>query len=445
MAIMKHKICLFIIFLPAVLFAEDKFDVNENILFSNPDSVVESSKPENAELDNTEGKKSVGISGEILSVFPYTVSRDYITDNNSDHNMFKPYMFGNLQFDARLTGSYKGFANADLEYHPDTSSTDAYLRELFIDFNFARTIYFRAGKQVLKWGRCYLWNPTDVINIEKTPFIDRVQSREGTYGLKMSVPFGTSVNMYGFADMYHTENIDDIGGAYKLEFLIGNNEMAFSIWGKKGYHPVGGYDFSTRIFGWDIVGEATVSHGSNTEKVRVVNGTLETYREDDKWIPKAAVDFGREFDGRDISKRYSLKFEFFYNGAGYSHKIFRDTSVYYFDKPVIIEGYPEPVTAGDKISYLSANGLYEPNYLSEYYAAVFAAVNKLFISELSFSLNAIASITDASFIISAGLAYQNINDFKAGLTVNAYPGRENMEYTVLNNAADVLLTAGILF
>ena len=28
-------------------------------------------------------------------------------------------------------------------------------------------IYFRTGKQVLKWGRSYFWNPTDLINVEK--------------------------------------------------------------------------------------------------------------------------------------------------------------------------------------------------------------------------------------------------------------------------------------
>jgi hypothetical protein len=454
---MKYLFLLLIIIFPVCLYAENKFDVNENELFSNPDTTIEKKNPVDPTINNLENKKSVGISGEILSVFPYTATRDYVFNNDSAGNTFKPYMFGNVDFDARLPGNYKGFANADLEYHPDTSKSDAYLRELFTDFNFNKAVYFRAGKQVLRWGRCYLWNPTDVINIQKTSFLTRVESREGTYGLKMTVPFGTSVNMYGFADMNKTERSSDVGGAYKLEFLLGNTEMAFSAWGKNHYYPVYGYDFSTRIFGWDLVGEASCSQGNNYKKVRISsNGTWETYQEKDKWTPKASIDFGREFDGRDIPKRYSLKFEFFYNGAGYEDNILDDTDKHVSDKSLKIvnqDGSSLPIPAliypVDKKTYLLGSNLYEPNYLSRYYAAIFTSVKRLFIEDLTFNLNGIMNITDLSYIVSAGLAYQNINDFKAGITINTYLGKKNGEYTIEYNgvvrAVDILVTAGIIF
>ena len=174
----------FIFSLP--LYAQDKFDVNEDEFFSNPDTVVQKENPVDPGLENFINKKSLGISGEILSVFPFMATRDYVMNGNSESNEFNPYMFGNVDFDARLPRNYKGFANIDAEYHPDTDESDAYIRELFVDFNLSNKVYFRAGKQVLQWGRCYLWNPTDVINIEKTSFLTRVQSREGTYGLKMT-------------------------------------------------------------------------------------------------------------------------------------------------------------------------------------------------------------------------------------------------------------------
>jgi hypothetical protein len=455
---MKYLFLLLIFILPVTLYAQDKFDVNENEIFANPDATIQEKKPVNPEMENFINKKSVGISGEILSVFPGNLTRDYLFHHDSKDNTFKPYMFGNLDFDARLPGNYKGFANADMEYHPDTSKTDVNLQELFTDFDLYKVIYFRAGKQILRWGRCYLWNPTDVINIQKTPFLTRVQSREGTYGLKMTVPFGTSVNMYGFADMNKTERSSDIGGAYKLELLLGNTEMAFSAWGKKHYYPVYGYDFSTRIFGLDLVGEASCSQGNNYKKIRVVNGNkLETYQETDKWTPKASIDFGREFDGKDIPKRYSIKLEFFYNGAGYSEKILNDTNIYIFDKPMTIEdseGITHTYSYGPKAVYLAgkdSNGktLYEANYLSRYYAAVFTSVKRLFIEELTFNLNGIMNITDLSYIVSTGLAYQNINDFKAGITINTYLGEKNGEYTIEYNgvvrAVDIMVTAGIIF
>jgi hypothetical protein len=447
---MKKLLLLFILIFPAAGYSQDVFSTDEDAMFQDQDIVVEQDKLKESESDIMKEKKSVGISGEILSVFPYTVSRDSVYDDGLGSNSFEPYMFGNLQLDARLTGNYKGFANTDVEYSPEDSETDYYMRELFVDFNFAKAVYFRAGKQVLKWGRCYLWNPTDVINIQKTTFLEQIRSREGTYGLKVSVPFGTVVNMYGFADMYHTNDADEVGGAYKLEFLIGNTEMAFSAWGKKGYYPVYGYDFSTRLLSWDVVGEASVSEGSNSRRIRVVNNTIETYQEKDKWITKAAIGIGRSFDGLDIPDRYSLRFEFFYNGAGYSDNILEDTNIYAYDEPVSIPDPDDPdnmieVPFGTKEIYLLGNELYEPNYLSRYYAAVFTSVNRLFISELTFNLNGIVNITDHSYIVSAGLSYQNINDFKAGITVNAYFGDENSEYTLANNAGYIRATAGILF
>ncbi len=76
-------------------------------------------------------------------------------------------------------------------------------------------------------------------------------------------------------------------------------------------------------------------------------------------------------------------------------------------------------------------------------------MKQLFISELTLNLNGIMNITDLSYIVSTGLAYQNINDFKAGITINTYLGKKNGEYTVEYNgvvrAVDILITAGIIF
>jgi hypothetical protein len=281
--------------------------------------------------------------------------------------------------------------------------------------------------------------------VEKPVFTQRIYSREGTYGLKMSIPFGTAVNLYGFADMYKMEKAGDMGGALKLEYLLGNTEMSLSCWGKKGYNPVGGYDFSTRILGWDILGEATLSHGSNMDRVRVVNGELETYRENGQWIAKACLDLGREFDGSDIPDRYSVKFEFFYNGAGYSHNVLSDTDRYIYnmqDPSNPAATIPVPATRAE---YMQYENIYQMNYLSRYYAALFTTVNRLFISELAFSLNGVANLTDYSYIVSAGLTYKDINDFQASLTVNNYIGRENREYTFHKVASYVLCSAGIIF
>ena len=52
----------------------------------------------------------------------------------------------------------------------ENQDTTLLIKEVFVDFNLANTVYFRAGKQVLKWGTGYFWNPTDLINIEHRSF-----------------------------------------------------------------------------------------------------------------------------------------------------------------------------------------------------------------------------------------------------------------------------------
>ena len=39
-------------------------------------------------------------------------------------------------------------------------------------YNIAKKVYFRFGKQALKWGRCYLWTPTDLLSEDRKSFAD---------------------------------------------------------------------------------------------------------------------------------------------------------------------------------------------------------------------------------------------------------------------------------
>jgi hypothetical protein len=53
----------------------------------------------------------------------------------------------------------------------DTNSTETNsgyysggIKEFFIDTNLRQKVYFRMGKQVLKWGQGYFWNPSDLLH-----------------------------------------------------------------------------------------------------------------------------------------------------------------------------------------------------------------------------------------------------------------------------------------
>ena len=445
------KLLLLLMLIPAQLFAENE-TVNENELFSGNETVIEN-KVQDKTLTDTD-KRSVGISGQVISSVQYTnidKNSNYTTLNEfMGINSLTPEILGDLYFDARLPGGYKGFGSFELEHNASideqktgNKQTTFSAKEIFVDFNFNRYVYFRAGKQVLQWGQCYLWNPTDMINIEKKSFLNKLSAREGTDGLKMHIPFGTAINIYGFANVEQANSAGDVAGAGKFEFLIKGTEMAFSIWDKKSFNPVYGYDFSSRVLGIDIKGEASYSHGSNIDMLVADGINLTTKRYSDKDIYKASINFGRDFDFGEKANNLNISCEMFYNGDGYAKNPFADSNSHYlYYLPMGSSGID---FVGDKKTYLIGKGLYDPNYLSKYYAALFVTVKEFIISELTLSLNGITNIQQNSYIVTSGLSYTNINDFTAGATVNGYIGDKDGEYRASGVNFSARITAGILF
>jgi len=452
------KFLILLLLIPVYLFAADE-TVNENELFSGSETVVENKFQDNT-LKDAQNKRSVAISGNITSAVSYSGIDEKYPDSPMysimNRNPLMPYIVADLLFDARLPGGSKGFGYFELKHNAavdeettEEKQTTYSVKELFVDFNFNRFIYFRTGKQVLSWGQCYLWNPTDMINVENKSFLNKLEGREGTYGIKAHIPFGTAANIYGFAGMNKADSGEDIAGAGKFEFLVKDTEMAFSVWGKKNYNPVYGYDFSNRVLGIDIKGEASYSRGSNTSKVVNDDTALYIKKDDEKNIYKASINMGRDFDFGEKNDRINISVEMFYNGDGYKQNPIDDQkNDYIYSYPMVFEynGTPFTVPAGDKKTYIVGTGLYEPNYFSKYYAAIFITVKEFIISDITLALNGISNIQQDSYIVSSSLSYTNINDFTAGATVNSYLGDKNGEYRAIRRLYyDAMITAGILF
>lgn len=415
--------------LPASGFAEDA--ASELEMFSTPEVATQAASAAGA----AEEKKTLGFSGEFVSVL------EDVVYSSSTGNPVNSYVVGNLMLDARLKNGVKAFGNMETSYQPRSRETTSVLREAFLDFNIDRRVYFRTGKQVLQWGRCYLWNPTDLINIEKKSFVRKIGYRDGAYGVKFHVPFGTDYNIYGFLDTGSADEDRDLGGALKFELLTGKTEMAFSGWAKRGRRPVFGYDVSSRLGDVDIAGEVSVAKRDNTRFLRNEGGVLDIYRKNDNWVTKAAINLSKGFRLGNFNDRLTVATEFFYNQTGYTKSPFRDKALYGFSGPLASMG----LIAGTKGQFLLGNGLYEPNYLSRYYGAVFASVSRFIITDMTLSLNYVRNLNDRSGVLSTGLTYKNINDFSAGCLVNAFLGPARSEYTFSGARFMAQLTAGVSF
>ncbi len=450
----------------------------EDEIFNGGDTVTPSDKVKDDTLSTTMEKKSVIFSGFLNSrTFAYynrsSILRDMQIRDDSDFMTYFQSYFG---LDVRLIRGIRGFFNLSADYYPagfpqskifqvptmylglpaSYSKVDMQvveqlnavfaINEIFLDVNIGRYVYFRLGKQVVKWGVSYLWTPTDLINVEKRNILDSSQVVQGTYGLKIHVPFGTRANLYSFIDMNNAKHLSDLSMANKVEILFLNTEMSLSVLLKQHNVPVYGFDFTSRVLGFDIHGEASLSYGDNTPRLREYpsyvtayyytlpateafiltnNPSIMTYEVHGKWIPKASFGFGRGFEVLDVKDRIRFDVEGFYNNAGYDWNVFEKD--YY------------------TVGYFLSNGLYMPNYYSQFYAGLFITIRQMFVQELSSMINCVVNIQDQSSIISGMITYSPFYDLALNLMISGFVGKTNREYTVYGNYLTSELSVKLVF
>ncbi len=449
---MKKFIILAIAVLPA-------FAANDLADLLNTDADVTTNSIVTIKSTNVEEPTSLlTITGQLNSISSYSMVREWVMRggvNAYNNNRISTYMNAELFVDIRLRESIKGFADVSIRYNPmgdivahnvsqitnvitlgatnytyyDTNYITLVVKELFFDANIAKAVYFRTGKQVLAWGQGYLWNPSDLINIQKKDFANITTAnltREGTYGIKMHIPFGTVANIYGFVDMRDVQNFRDIGAAGKFEAVLFGWEASISAVARQNYIPVYAADLTGRIplINVDIRAEATLSYGFNKPHLIGIttnvimfytNYSAVTDKWDNTWVTRVCLGFSKSFTMFDVTDRLTVIGEYLYNGAGYNEAIFRDTVKKRFFDPVF-----------------NPYGLYEMNYTGMHYAFLSASYLKFILADMTLNFNAIANCSDWSGVLSLGLNYNPVYNFTLGLTVSGYVGEENGEFTMGN-------------
>ena len=421
-------LALSLLWLPVTVWAQDDvFD--EDDLFSDAGSLVtESTENSSGEILAKEiSGRSLSFSGEVRGQFDYAVTRD-ATDN-----LYAGGMESDLLLDLRAGNGIKAFGNWWVRYSPQAldsgsnnsagNETDNLIKEFFGDLNLAHKVYFKMGKQNLKWGRGYFWNPTDAITEDRKDFTDIDARREGVYGLKMHVPFGTSWNVYGFVNTANAETVDEFAMAGKLEFIVFDDiEFALSGWTKKGYISVYGFDMATHKFETDLWAELSLSYGDNRTRLEVIETEDGKDYVDvevtDEWVPQICAGFKRYFGFGNFRNRISLVGEFYYNESGYEENMLDNEET----RKHFLEG-----------SY------FEPSSYGKYYAAIFSTFGRFLTSKMTLRLNLLGNLSDASAMLTSGLDYQINSNAAVQFELNAYLGAEKREYTLEGNALSTSL------
>lgn len=269
-----------------------------------------------------------------------------------------------LYLDARPTDRLRAFVRGRVTHYFHESEgeaafggarrggTSGALDQLWLKFDVERTVFVTAGRQSIRWGVGRFWNPTDFLNIQRRDPLAVIDERLGVSLVKLHLPVESSGwNFYGIANVENTSRLDEIGGAFRVEKLIGLTEFSISTSVRKDQPFLVGADISFPVGFLDLRAEGALTHGDRRAFYRGPAGLSplrlpERYSREDEWIPQAVV-------GAEVAIAYSdedslsVGAEYFYNGAGYD-----DTDLY---------------------PWLFLSGAYSPLYLGRHYAAVYAS------------------------------------------------------------------------
>ncbi len=412
---------------------------DEAMLFADTNTIVEL-KPSAIE-QRPETKPALDFMYEMESLLGVSVPPRWFDQIEADSVLSDALMAGNLLIDGRINRiGVKGFANMEARNKASEAQPTIHLRELFMSMILFKWAFVSVGKQVLQWGRCRYWNPSDLINVEKRPFIDKVGYREGTYGAKVHIPYGTALNLYGFVDFNGNRRVRELSYTLKTEFTVKRTEFAFSTWYNEPSHTIYGFDFSTRMFDIDFKGELIVSGGSNKMKIQENEDNLHIIKPDENFTGAAAIGLSKTFDGRELNDLTTIMAEFYYNHDGYDKNPFQDETVY------ATKDFEDNSAAITKGGYLFMNDLYTPHALMKWYGAFSWYVRRVAVPELSFVTSAILNMQDPSAFHSTALTYRHgLFNHWVQLRVSGALGEKGSEYRTVMNDAVVEIRFGASF
>jgi len=269
-----------------------------------------------------------------------------------------------LYLDARPNDRLRAFVRARVTHYfdetervsalgvPAERGTRGALDQLWLKFDVERTVFVTAGRQSIRWGVGRFWNPTDFVNVARRDPLAVLDERLGVSLLKLHLPVEASGwNFYGIANVENASSPDEIGGALRVEKLIGTTEISFSTAARKDQPFLVGADVSFPLGVLDLRAEVALSHGDERLFFRGPVGLTPprppvAFTRENEWIPQAVV-------GAEVAIAYSeedslsVGAEYFYNGAGYD-----DTDLY---------------------PWLFLSGNFSPLYLGKHYAALYAS------------------------------------------------------------------------
>lgn len=329
-----------------------------------------------------------------------------------------------LYLDARPDPNFRVFGKVDLSYavSKQTGSQDAQdkldlrLNELFSDFNYRNQVFFRAGKQNVKWGVGYFYSPADVINVGRIDPLDPEAEREGPVALKVHYPKGSS-NFYLYTLFDQVTSPTELALAPKAEFVVGKTEFGLGGFYQKDKAPRAMLTVSSSLGKLAVFGELVVSQGS--DKGFVEGWPFDSYpiRYRDELFFQATA--GARYSHSDVEGLYNFTAagQYYYNGEGYEDQELIQNFRKYYGVLRLMD--PE---AAEKIALTDLSGT------GKHYLAIMAGWNNVLGSKFSLSGFWNTNLSDRSGIVSATLRLPSLAKISPSVGVSWNYGEEGSEF-----------------
>ena len=328
----------------------------------------------------------------------------------------------------------------------------AQLDQLWLKYDIGRVVYVTVGRQRVRWGASRFFNPTDFLNASQINPIALFDARLGVDMVKVHVPIGT-VNIYGVGLFDGASAIEDVGGALRVEALIGDAEVTVSAIARRqtfdGPQPIPnplapdnpiwepdaewprttmplrlGADVSAPLGPIDAKVEVALTRGTAQPFYR---GELslefpnlafpEDYRREDDLIVQAVASFEwiHRYNDEDL---LVVGAEYFYNDAGYE-----DADLYLW---TLLQGGFRPLYMG-RHYVAGAVSLPGPGPLDDMGFTVSTIANLSDRSALSRFDYSLALLSDLSLSAYAQLHWGEPGELRFGVDVPGVPGVDGLE------------------
>lgn len=398
---------------------------------------------------------------EALSIWEDYPGTDTIFDPTE--SMLVPEITARIFVDARPEDDFRFYSAFDLAYpfstdaqgeEPETedpgvgqttplvSVPSIEVFELFSDFTWRQTLFFRVGKSVVNWGVGYFFSPADVISLTPIDPEDPEADREGPVSFRTHLPFDVH-NAY--LSIVAGETIADDGEidvneltiAPRLELFFAGVEYGLGAFYQKDLSPRGIATVSTSIWDFDVFGEGVVSYGSDRVFLRRIEDpviALETYTDEESLYFQGTAGF--RYSNTDLDA--SIVAQYYFNGEGYEDQSILDDAR--ASIRAVADGQVPQVPIDTAGGTLTARDL---GRMNRHYASAVANLTEVFGTDLSAGLLWQGNLADGSGLVGPSLTYSLFERASVTASTTLAYGPDDREFTSLGGRTTASISVSL--